>query len=128
MAAQDDAGRADDGRHGVALVGAQEHHELADERAQYRAATDPTRPAMQERARQQRGDLLHAAVVGDELRAAAVDQEARDQEQHAGREPVVDHVERRARGRRGWSSRTRPSLMNPKCEIEVYAMSRLMSV
>ena len=46
--------------------------------------------------------FCHAAEVGDQLRAAPGDQEAGDQEQRRRREPVVDHVERRARLRPGW--------------------------
>ena len=38
----------------------------------------------------------HAAVVGDEPALAPRDEEADDEEQRAGRQPVIDHVEHSA--------------------------------
>ena len=79
---------------------------------------EPGQAGDQEQAGQQRRDLLHAAVVGDPLRPAPGDHEPGDQEQRAGGEPVVDHVERGA-GLALLVIAKMPSTMNPKCETEV---------
>ena len=64
------------------------------------------------------GALPRAAEVADLPRAAAGDQHADDQEQQAGGEAVVDHVEHRAgAGLGGEGEDAEP--MKPKCAIEV---------
>ena len=80
---------------GLAGVGAQQHQELADERVGA-GQRQRGQPRDEERPGQQRRDLRHAAVVGDQAGATAGDQQADHDEQHPGGDAVVDHVERGA--------------------------------
>jgi hypothetical protein len=92
---QDDAGRADHRHRRIALERADQHQELGDERV--RAGQRQGRHGgHQEHAAEHRGDLPHPAVVGDVPRPAAGDQHADHQEQQAGGDAVVEHVQHRA--------------------------------
>ena len=79
-------------------VKCQQHQELADERRGARQRQGG-QTGEEEHAGQHRQQLAGAAEVGDQRRAAAGHEHAHDEEQQAGRQAVVDHVEHRAGAR-----------------------------
>ena len=84
-------------------------------------------PATRNSAGQHRGDLLDAAAVADQRRAAAPHDEAGDEEQRGRGDAVVDHVEDRAGAALGLVKAKMPSMMKPKWLSEVRPISRSMS-
>ena len=87
--------------HQRVVEGRDEHQHLRDERreagqAAGREAGDQERPASTG------ADFSTPPISLIERRAAALDQEAGDQEQRGGRDAVVDHVEDRAGAALGW--------------------------
>ena len=98
---QDDAGGRDDRGHrlGAGNEPISTRNSLTNCRCP--GSASEARPAMRKTPASTGRLRRHAAVVADQPRAAAGDEQADDEEQQAGREAVVDHVEHRAGGRLG---------------------------
>ena len=94
---QDDAGDGDRADVPAVVERCDQHQDLRDELAQPRQTRGGQRGDEEQPGRHRR-DLLEAAHPADQRGAPTLDDEAGDQEQRGGRDPVVDHVEDRAVG------------------------------
>src|SRR5215475_6284503 len=91
---QDHAERRDDRDRLVDRERSDQHEELADERRRSRQR-QRREPGEQEDTGEHRNELARATEVADVRRAATGHEHADDQEQQAGGETVVDHVQHR---------------------------------